>query len=165
MGDCKICGVPVVGLVGWTLYLGLFLKVLHEQWLIQGGTMFELKLLIDLVVHYGVYLMALMSAYGAIWCPYVYYNLLNQKETHRIASAKLKTQDEIHFIIEKTKMHKLQLLNMNQQIAQLSKEIESERVGQSKLVSLMRGWMGVNRDKREELQRLEQDRTKKQQEL
>lgn len=56
------------------------------------GGIFQLKLLIDVVVHYGVYLMALMSAYGAIWSPYVYYNLLNQKEIHRIASAKLKTQ-------------------------------------------------------------------------
>ena len=79
MGECKILGVPVVGLAGGTLYLGLFVKVLHEQWLVRGGTMFELKLLIDVVVHYGVYIMALMSAYGAIWCPYVYYNLLNQK--------------------------------------------------------------------------------------
>ncbi len=43
------------------------------------GGIFQLKLLIDVVVHYGVYLMALMSAYGAIWSPYVYYNLLNQK--------------------------------------------------------------------------------------
>jgi len=53
---------------------------------------FEFKLLIDMVVYYGVYLMALMSAYGAIWCPYVYYNLINQKERSKIVHAKEKTK-------------------------------------------------------------------------
>jgi len=123
---CKLCGVevPVVGLAGCVLYLALFVKILYDQWLVTGGAMFQLKLLIDLVVHYGVYLMALMSAYGAIWSPYVYYNLLNQKEIHRIASAKLKTQEEIHFIIEKTKIQKLELLKINHKIAELTKELE-----------------------------------------
>lgn len=66
---------------------------MYGQWVERGGrSMFELKLLIDLIVHYGVYLMALMSAYGAIWSPYVYYNMLNQKEIYRISNAKQRTQ-------------------------------------------------------------------------
>lgn len=43
--------------------------------------------------------MALMSAYGAIWFPYVLYNLINQKERFKILHAKKKMEDEIHFII------------------------------------------------------------------
>jgi hypothetical protein len=43
-----------------------------------------------MIVEYGVYLMALMSAYGAIWCPYAYYNLRNQKERGKILHAKKK---------------------------------------------------------------------------
>lgn len=164
---CRICGwdVPLVGIAGCGLYLGLFLKILHDQWVIAGGEMFQLKLLIDIVVHYGVYLMALMSAYGAIWCPYVYYNLLNQKEIHRIASAKLKTEEEIHFIIEQTKTHKLDLLTINHQIAQISKEIEAERGNSSKWLSMVKGWMSKNGERQESLQQLEQERTRKQQEL
>jgi len=78
---CKIFGyeVPVIGLLGSLIYLGIFLKILNDQASEKMGGIFQLKLLIDVVVHYGVYLMALMSAYGAIWSPYVYYNLLNQK--------------------------------------------------------------------------------------
>lgn len=32
-----------------------------------------------MIIEYGVYLMALMSAYGAVWFPYVLYNIINQK--------------------------------------------------------------------------------------
>lgn len=67
-----------------------------------------------MIVEYGVYLMALMSAYGAIWCPYVYYNLINQKERHKILHAKKKMEDEIHFIIEQIKSHKYELLKIRE---------------------------------------------------
>lgn len=118
----RLCGVevPVLGTIACLVYLCLFGKLLHDQWLERGGP-FELKLLIDLIVHYGVYLMALMSAYGAIWSPYVYYNMLNQKESYRIADAKLKMQEEINFIIEQTKIHKYKLLKVSQEIATLKK--------------------------------------------
>lgn len=92
--SCKICGIEIsaVSIVCSLIYMGVFTSLLRERWLVRGGEIFGLKILIDIVVHYGVYLMALMSAYGAIWSPYVYYNLFNQKEMHRIANAKLKTQ-------------------------------------------------------------------------
>ena len=51
------------------------------------------EIFIEMIVEYGVYLMALMSAYGAIWCPYVYYNMINQKERHKILHAKKKMED------------------------------------------------------------------------
>lgn len=57
-----------------------------------------------------------MSAYGAIWCPYVYYNLINQKEKAKITHAKQKTKQEIHFIIEQTKQHKFELMNLEKEI-------------------------------------------------
>lgn len=59
----------------------------------MGTEQLELKIFIEMIVEYGVYLMALMSAYGAIWCPYVYYNLINQKERHKILHAKKKMED------------------------------------------------------------------------
>ena len=62
-----------------------------------------------------------MSAYGAIWSPYVYYNMLNQKQIHKIANAKMKTQEEIHFIIEQTKTHKYERLKLSQDITKLKK--------------------------------------------
>ena len=124
-----------------------------------------MKLLIELIVHYGVYLMALMSAYGAIWSPYGYYNLLNQKQIHRIANAKLKTQQEIHFIIEQTKTHKLELLQLTQQIDRLRREIEVERGDESTVTRLLRGLSWNRRSREEELMKREQEFVRKEQEL
>ena len=79
--------------------------------------------MIDLVVHYGVYIIALMSAYGAIWCPYTYYNLTNQKELYKIASAKQKTQKEINFIIEQTKIHKYKIMTLQKDIDSITRQL------------------------------------------
>lgn len=101
-----------------------------------------------MIVEYGVYLMALMSAYGAIWCPYVYYNLINQKERHKILHAKKKMEDEIHFIIEQIKTHKYQLLTINEAVTKLKAEIEANKSNTStvsKWLSFVKGSRGDDR--------------------
>ena len=34
----------------------------------------HMNVMIEIITHYGVWIMALMSGYGAVWCPYVYLN-------------------------------------------------------------------------------------------
>jgi hypothetical protein len=152
---CKVCGfnISIIGAISCVLYLCLFGKLLYEQWLERGGP-FELKLLIDLIVHYGVYLMALMSAYGAIWSPYLYYNMLNQKEIHRIANAKQKTQEEIHFIIEQTKNHKYELLKLSEKICKLKKEIEDDKLGESTVAKFFSRLTWNKKSREEDLKKL-----------
>lgn len=41
----------------------------------------HINVLIEILVNYGVVIMALMSAYGAIWCPYIYFNHTDSKST------------------------------------------------------------------------------------
>lgn len=112
-----------------------------------------------MIVEYGVYLMAVMSAYGAIWCPYVYYNLINQKERHKILHAKKKMEDEIHFIIEQIKSHKYELLKIKEASQKLRAEIEADKTSTStvaKLLSFVKGSKNADRDK--QLSKLEESR-------
>ena len=65
-----------------------------------------------------MYIMALMSAYGSIWCPYIYFNHIG---THKkqLIEARNKTREEIHFIMDQIKSNKLQLLNLGEKLGEL----------------------------------------------
>lgn len=54
--------------------------------------------------------MALMSAYGSVWTPYIYFNRRIDKIQDKLKYAKKKTKDEINFIIEQIKNNKYELL-------------------------------------------------------
>ena len=58
-------------------------------------------------------MMALMSAYGAVWCPYIYFNRTDSKR-EELEEAKKKTKDEIYFIIEQIKKNKYSILKLKQ---------------------------------------------------
>ncbi len=52
----------------------------------------HVNILVEIIVNYGIYIMALMSAYGAIWCPYIYFNHIDTERGELILSRK-KTQN------------------------------------------------------------------------
>ena len=87
---CFSINVPIIGLIISSLYLFFFYELTLSMKQSFNLNEFRIKIFVEIAVSYGVYLMALMSAYGAIWCPYVYYNLINQKERHKIKLAKKK---------------------------------------------------------------------------
>jgi hypothetical protein len=39
----------------------------------------HINILIEILLNYGVVIMAMMSAYGAVLCPYIYFNPTNSK--------------------------------------------------------------------------------------
>ena len=73
----------------------------------------HINILVEILVNYGVVIMALMSAYGAVWCPYIYFNRTDSKR-EELEEAKRKTKDEIYFIIEQIKKNKYSILKLKQ---------------------------------------------------
>ena len=78
--------IPVLGIVIIVLYLRMLsikssdiksAKKLDDE--IGIFTKEHINVLIEIVVNYGVVIMALMSAYGAVWCPYIYFNHTDSK--------------------------------------------------------------------------------------
>lgn len=106
--------------------------------------------------------MALMSAYGAIWFPYVLYNLINQKERFKILHAKKKMEDEIHFIIEQIKKHKYDMLQIKEEREKVKSEIENTKGNVStvsRLLSFVKGGLGKSDEREKQMNKLEQDYT------
>jgi len=66
----------------------------------------HINILVEILVNYGVYIMAFMSAYGSIWCPYIYFNHIDPGSREDLREAKKKTKQEIHFIIDQIKKNK-----------------------------------------------------------
>ena len=58
----------------------------------------------------GVYIMGLMSAYGSVWTPYVYFNRRIDNSQERLIQAKRKTKKDIEIIIENIKNNKYESL-------------------------------------------------------
>lgn len=61
-----------------------------------------------------------MSAYGAVWCPYIYFNHTDSKRDD-LLEAKKKAKDEIFFIIEQIKKNKYSLILLREKRQQLMK--------------------------------------------
>jgi hypothetical protein len=63
------------------LEVGLF-SDLHVNVLVE----FISNILMN-VAHYGTWIMAVMSGYGAVWCPYAYLNSINT-EKHKLEAVR-----------------------------------------------------------------------------
>lgn len=81
--------VPIVGIVIIVLYLRMLTlksaQIKIEKKLEDEIGIFSkqhINVLIEILVNYGVVIMALMSAYGAVWCPYIYFNHTDSKSTY-----------------------------------------------------------------------------------
>lgn len=70
----------------------------------------SLNILAQIGVRGGVYIMALLSAYGSVWTPYVYFNNRIDKIQDKLKEAKKKTKQEINFVIDQIKANKYELL-------------------------------------------------------
>ena len=64
----------------------------------------------------GVYIMGLMSAYGSVWTPYVYFNRRIDNSQERLIQAKRKTKKDIEIIIENIKNNKYESLLIKEKI-------------------------------------------------
>jgi hypothetical protein len=51
------------------------------------------------LAHYGTWIMAVMSGYGAVWCPYAYLNSI-YTEKKKLEAAKKARASEIKFVLD-----------------------------------------------------------------
>ncbi len=59
--------------------------------------------------------MALLSAYGSVWTPYVYFNNRIDKIQDKLKEAKNKTKEEINFVIDQIKSNKYEMLLLREE--------------------------------------------------
>lgn len=73
--------LPIFGIINVVVYLEILsywsaeikkAKKLEDE--VGMFTKDHINILVEILVKYGVVIMALMSAYGSIWCPYIYFN-------------------------------------------------------------------------------------------
>ena len=95
-GKTKIPILGIILIVIYLIWLSIWSSEIKSKKLIDGqGDMFtpgRINILVEILVNYGVYLMAFMSAYGAVWCPYFYFNHIDTSRDD-LKHAKKKTKN------------------------------------------------------------------------
>lgn len=126
--------------VGYTYGIwGKYVEIETRKYEMRLEVHSPLNILIEMIVGYGVYIMALMSAYGAVWCPYIYFNYFKTQK-QELTQAKKKTQEEIHFIIDQIKHNKLHLLLLKEQSSSLEAKLREKSEQEGKMSLFARGF-------------------------